>query len=162
MGPAAGRDPQSSGADAPRGSRGRRGQVRSPCAALSARGGVERAGRGGSADSGFRGAAPDAAGTAGSRAAPGCRASRGGRARRGHWAGTKARSEETSRCEVAGAAPREGPPDYRSRTAGSGPDKRAPRRRGSMIWSAEKGRLLNFCNSRPLGSQESTGTPAGV
>lgn len=82
--------------------------MRSPCAALSARGGVERAGRGGSADSGLRGAAPDAAGTAGSRAAPGCRASRGGRARRGHWAGTKARSGETSRCEVAVLLPERG------------------------------------------------------
>lgn len=60
-----------------------------------------------------------------------------GQPRRGHWAGTKARSGETSRCEVAGAAPRKGPPDYRSRTAGSGPGKRAPRRRGSMSWSAE-------------------------
>lgn len=138
MGPAAGRDPQSSGADAPRRSRGRRGQVRSPCGALNARGGVERAERGGSADSGLLGAAPDAAGTAGSRAAPGCRASRGGRARRGHWAGTKARSRETRRCEVAGAAPREGTPDYKSRTAGSGRGKRAPCRRGSMSWSAER------------------------
>lgn len=105
MGPATGRDPQSSGADAPRRSSGRRGQVRLPCAALSARGGVERAGRGGSADSGLRGAAPDAAGTTGSRAAPGCRASRGERARRGRWAGTKARSGEASRRWVAGAAP---------------------------------------------------------
>lgn len=89
------RDPRCSEADAPRRS-GRRGQVRSPCAALSARGGVGRAGRGGSMDSRLRGAAPDAAGTASSRAAPGCRASGGGRARRRRWAGTKANSRGES------------------------------------------------------------------
>lgn len=89
------------------------GQVRSPSRALRAQGGSARAGRGGAADLGFRGAAPDAARTADSRVAPGCRAGRGervGAGRRGGCGLGHKDPEQRLPARAVGAAPRAGSP----------------------------------------------------